>query len=70
MGQKMKTFLTLLIIKPLCKINRKDKDLINIAKNSKVYSMQNFHSANKKYSCIYRNLKIAIPEQLVKKVVE
>ena len=56
MGQKMKTFHNLLIMKKLCKINRKIKNKDN--------SIQNFHGANKKYSLICKNRKIVIPKQL------
>ena len=47
-----------------------DKDLLKIAQNSKDYSIQNFHGADKKYSLICKNRKIVIPKQLQKQVVE
>ena len=66
----MKTFHNLLITILLCKINKKDKDLIKIAQTNKDYSIQNSHMANKTYSLVCRNCKIVIPKQLENQVVE
>ena len=46
---------------------QKDKDLIKIAQNNKDYSIQNFHRAD---IFIRKNLKIVIPKQIEKHVVE